>query len=408
MNVHFSPRNSAAKPQSSARAGHSLSALDMSRLGRKLTVFTPTGRVIEQLMASARSELPGLADLRTVQRVATFNPDSIWAIARKDRFDAARPRAEAFCAFLFLNEKGMDALASNMLDRSNPPSELLAAQHEVPAAIYVWHLHARGIYAPGIALVFEKISTPKYQNIDIFTRPITEDGKKFTDAIGFQEQAYWRDDRVHHLHYFPRSEKSRARQNPRYDRATSYRENDNIGVSVVRTLEDFAKVMAVRTEVYVGEQSCPYAEEFDGNDFSGNHLLAHIGNEPIGCMRIRLFAGFAKFERVAVRSRYRASHAANNLIKAGIEFTRMKGYTCVYGQIQERLAPFWKRHGFRDFEGSKRFSFSDYDYVEMILELNEHPDAVRVGNDPLVIIRPEGLWHRPGILDASAKRSTDA
>ena len=65
------------------------------------------------------------------------------------------------------------------------------------------------------------------------------------------------------------------------------------------------RVAAIRNSVYIGEQECPYEEEYDGNDLSATHLLAYIGDEPVGCLRLRFFADFAKFERIAIRKEFR-------------------------------------------------------------------------------------------------------
>ena len=48
--------------------------------------------------------------------------------------------------------------------------------------------------------------------------------------------------------------------------------------------------------------------------------------------------------------------------------------------------------------------FSDFDYVEMKASIERHPSAITIGVDPYVIIRPEGRWHRPGILENSTNR----
>jgi len=40
----------------------------------------------------------------------------------------------------------------------------------------------------------------------------------------------------------------------------------------------------------------------------------------------------------------------------------------------------------------------------MVAEIEPHPDAVRIGVDPYKVIRPEGRWHRPGILESSSAR----
>ena len=48
----------------------------------------------------------------------------------------------------------------------------------------------------------------------------------------------------------------------------------SLEVTIARTMNELMEVMAVRTLVYIGEQTCPYDEEYDGNDFCGaTHLL---------------------------------------------------------------------------------------------------------------------------------------
>jgi predicted GNAT family N-acyltransferase len=165
------------------------------------------------------------------------------------------------------------------------------------------------------------------------------------------------------------------------------------------------RVAAVRNSVYIGEQECPYDEEYDGNDLSATHLLAYIGDEPVGCLRLRFFADFAKFERMAIRKEYRKSRAAIQLARAGFKFCEKKGYRRVYGHIQERLVPFWSRFGFRIMEGTRRFVFSDFEYIEIVAEIEPDSDAIRIGNDPYIVIRPEGRWHVPGVLEQSAFRA---
>src|SRR5262249_31252968 len=92
------------------------------------------------------------------------------------------------------------------------------------------------------------------------------------------------------------------------------------------------------------------------------------------------------------------------LVRAGIELCRVKGYHRLYGHSQKRLINFWSRFGFRLFEGGRELIFSDFDYVEMVADIDRHPDPIKIGADPYVIIRPEGRWHEPGILERSAQR----
>ena len=178
-------------------------------------------------------------------------------------------------------------------------------------------------------------------------------------------------------------------------------------VDVARSLDDMAQVMAVRALVYIGEQSCPYDEEYDGNDFSGaTHLLLLKHQEPVGVVRMRWFAGFAKLERLAIREEFRGGYGLMLLSKAAFSLAERKGYHLLMGHAQTRLVPYWTRyfHG-RVRAGRRPFSFSDYDYVEMEFDLQPPVDAVTIDSDPLVLLRPEGDWDRPGILERSVERS---
>ncbi len=135
------------------------------------------------------------------------------------------------------------------------------------------------------------------------------------------------------------------------------------------------------------------------------HLIAYIGDEPAGCIRVRFFADFAKLERLAIRKEFRKSRAAFQLVRAALKLCQKKGYRRAYGHSQTRLVSFWGRFGFHTFEGGKSFVFSDFDYVELVADLEPDPEAVTIGADPYVIIRPEGRWHTPGILEQSASRA---
>lgn len=194
---------------------------------------------------------------------------------------------------------------------------------------------------------------------------------------------------------------------PRYAASKGDRPNRNsaeVQIRVARSLNDMMRVAALRSAVYLSEQSCPYDEEFDGNDFCALHLIGFVGHEPAACLRARFFADFAKLERLAVRHEFRRSPLAFEMVRAGIELCRVKGYCRIYGHAQDRLVPFWRRFGAKPVLPRRELSFSDFSYTEMLLETEPHPEAITLDADPYVIIRPEGEWHRPGILDQSATR----
>lgn len=177
-------------------------------------------------------------------------------------------------------------------------------------------------------------------------------------------------------------------------------------VSVCRTLDDILQAISVRTLVYMGEQACPYDEEYDGNDFAGaTHLILRRNGEPIGTLRIRWFADFAKTERVAVRREYRRGRATLMLIMAAKALAERKNYKTLLGYGQVRLIPFWNQYfNARILEGRERFVVSDHDYVEMVVEARPPADAITLNTDPMIVLRPEGAWDEPGPLDRSRAR----
>lgn len=189
--------------------------------------------------------------------------------------------------------------------------------------------------------------------------------------------------------------------------AESAANEPQLSFRVARGIEDILQVYAVRSIVFVNDQQCPFAEEFDGNDFASTHILGFLGEEPVATMRLRFFADFAKIERVAVRKEYRKHQVAVHMIRFAIGICTKKGYTRLYGHLEKRLMRFWRHFGFverPDHERRERLVFSDREYVEAYCDLEADPDRVTFHSPAYVINRPEGDWDRPGVLDYSSTR----
>jgi len=169
-------------------------------------------------------------------------------------------------------------------------------------------------------------------------------------------------------------------------------------------MTDLMQVVAIRAAAFLAEQDCPYAEEFEGNDFCALHLIGAVNDEPAACLRVRFFADFAKLERLAVRREFRRSRLAFEIVHAAIKLSRRKGYTRLYGHAQDRLVPFWSRFGGQPMKGRRPLKFSDYAYTEMMMVTERDPEALSLDSDPYVLIRPEGSWDEPGPLERSAAR----
>ena len=67
-------------------------------------------------------------------------------------------------------------------------------------------------------------------------------------------------------------------------------------VEVVTTPQQFLHVMGVRAICYTEDTQFPMDQAIDGNDYQCTHVIAYLGDEPIGAGRIRWFKDFAKIE----------------------------------------------------------------------------------------------------------------
>lgn len=121
-----------------------------------------------------------------------------------------------------------------------------------------------------------------------------------------------------------------------------------IDVSVIRDMTAMMQANAIRSAVFIGEFGCSHDEEFDGNDFSATHIIARVGGEPAGTMRLRYFADFIIPERLAVlpafrKGRYGDRGVAYALATFGFNLSRMKGYKRFVGYSVLGLEQFWDR-----------------------------------------------------------------
>ena len=404
MTVHHGglPGAALVPPPAVYPAKYPLPASNLAEFAGDVVVFTPSAAHLGRLIATASADLAALASKEAVTRVVGHNPDTLWGIARKADYCAENPVPEGFIAFLMLNAEGLRRLIAGTFDASEPDLDLLCGQNQRPAGIYIWAMWARNNLVPGIPLSIEKVWSPLYKDADLYARAVTRDGKRLLETMGFLPGASFEDQTSFALHSLVRS--PRRMSNPPYDRYDGSGVPGEIAITVARSIEDLMRIVSLRSAVYIGEQECPYLEEFDGNDFSCTHLLAYYGDEPIGCLRIRFFADFAKIERLAVRKEFRKIGASRPLVEAAIDLCKAKGYQRMYGHAARHVVKFWEQFGFKVVENAQEFVFSDFEYIEMQMFTERRPTAVTIGVDPYLTIRPEGQWHKPGILEKSRAR----
>jgi predicted GNAT family N-acyltransferase len=371
-------------------------------LARRLVVFNVSGEQIAKLMDLARKSIPMLTSAEVVQRVASYNPDCFWAIAHRDRFNVNAPVGEGYVSFLPLTRQGLTQLLDGTLDRRNPPLSVISAQHEKPAGIYVWHVYAPGKLAAGAPLVMQKMWSLHRHDVDVYSWSINSEAARFVEGMGFRLAPKLAGSTAPQFHLFRRS--ATRHQETTFCAMPGRLSDPHISVRVARTVDDFMRAAVIRGAVFLGEQSCPYDEEFDGNDFTATHLVGYVGDEPAGCLRIRYFADFAKLERLVVRKEFRGRGLARGLVSFAVEFCGTKGYTRICCYAQKRLTTFWNRCGFSICDGRPELVFSDFEYVEMVRHTKRPAKTISFETDPYVVIRPEGSWQEAGILERSKAR----
>lgn len=176
-----------------------------------------------------------------------------------------------------------------------------------------------------------------------------------------------------------------------------------ITIKLASTSDELMQCYMLRAAVFIGEQACPYWEEYDGNDYSASHLMLYVDGEPAASMRVRWFAGFAKLERAVILKRYRSYGLFIPFVEWAKEFCRKKGYPKAYLHGQKRLWEIFERDGF--YRVGETFHFSDHEYGAFVCDLEvDEKTQPTVLTDPMVLNRPEDRLNEQGILEDSMSR----
>ena len=111
---------------------------------------------------------------------------------------------------------------------------------------------------------------------------------------------------------------------------------------------DWPLIDALRRQVFIDEQGVTEEEEFDAFDAEAVHLLARVGDAPVGTLRIRhLDDGVSRIERVAVVASQRGTGVGRQLMMSAIQTIKEAGQReiTLAGQIQAE--GFYVSCGFR-------------------------------------------------------------
>lgn len=136
--------------------------------------------------------------------------------------------------------------------------------------------------------------------------------------------------------------------------------SEAVTTKLAMKMEDSLQAFAVRAACFIGELDVPYSEEFDGHDFGATHVIAYVGDEPAGTVRVRWFKSFAMPERLAVIQRFRGNGIAQMLLEHCRKLAETRGCDKLYVQSPPQDVQHWEKQGWQRLDaeesgsGSKR------------------------------------------------------
>lgn len=123
--------------------------------------------------------------------------------------------------------------------------------------------------------------------------------------------------------------------------------DEGVVTRLAMRMEDSLQAFAVRAACFVGELDVPYSEEFDGHDFAATHIIAYVGTEPVGAVRVRWFQSFAMPERLAVLQRFRGHNIGQLLLERCRTVASSRGCNMLYAQALPGDVKYWEKQGWR-------------------------------------------------------------
>ncbi|MCG7373104.1 GNAT family N-acetyltransferase [Pseudomonas luteola] len=117
------------------------------------------------------------------------------------------------------------------------------------------------------------------------------------------------------------------------------------------TVQTLYAILALRTEVFVVEQKCPY-QEVDGQDLTGNtyHLMGWEGDTLAAYLRVLdpvLHDGQVVIGRVVTAPAARGRGLGHELMKQGLTFCKAHWVDLpIYLSAQAHLQDYYGRYGF--------------------------------------------------------------
>jgi len=142
---------------------------------------------------------------------------------------------------------------------------------------------------------------------------------------------------------------------------------NNLEIKLVKNKEELDQVIEIRKNVFVKEQKVPLDLELDGLDSEAEHVIVYLGNEPIGCARIRKNK-YAKLERIAIIKKYRGKGFGKRLTEFLVDYCKQKNFDEIRLHSQTYIRDFYKKCGFKI--RGKPFFEAGIEHVEMYVKIS--------------------------------------
>jgi GNAT superfamily N-acetyltransferase len=165
-------------------------------------------------------------------------------------------------------------------------------------------------------------------------------------------------------------------------------DGEAVTTKLAMRMEDSLQAFAVRAACFMGEMDVPFSEEFDGHDFGATHVIAYVGEEPVGTVRVRWFPSFAKPERLAVIQRFRGHDIGQVLLERCRKLAETRGCNMLYVQVLPSDLAYWEKRGWRRLV-SEEASSGAKRIVAMVKAVDPSKPLPDVEAPEAVVLRPE-------------------
>src|SRR5947209_611801 len=129
------------------------------------------------------------------------------------------------------------------------------------------------------------------------------------------------------------------------------------------TGDELEDLLALREQVFCGEQGVSREAELDGRDGDATHVVALAGGSVVGTCRLLIEADTARLGRMAVDRGWRQRGVGNALLVEAERLVAQRGVRRIVLHAQLSAEPLYARNGYRS--DGERFVEEGMEHVAM-------------------------------------------